>query len=124
MRLIRCWSYSLVSSGCWIDLFLFPSLTETFGNVTLEALASGTPVLAYNCAAASELIQDAHNGWLVQGEDPQRFVLKALEITQKASTLQNARHHTHASIRQWDWLEITRQVENIFRSTVMSSMKP
>ena len=106
------------------DLFLFPSLTETFGNVTLEALASGTPVLAYNCAAASELIQDAHNGWLVQGEDPQRFVLKALEITQKASTLQNARHHTHASIRQWDWLEITRQVENIFRSTVMSSMKP
>lgn len=106
------------------DLFLFPSLTETFGNVTLEALASGTPVLAYNCAAASELIQDAHNGWLVQGEDPQRFVLKALEVTQKASTLQNARHHTHASIRQWDWLEITRQVENIFRSTVMSSMKP
>ena len=105
------------------DLFLFPSLTETFGNVTLEALASGTPVLAYDCAAATELIKDTHNGWLVQGEDPQHYVLKALEITQKASTLQEARHHTHASIRQWDWQEITRQVETIFRMTVMNSWK-
>lgn len=105
------------------DLFLFPSLTETFGNVTLEALASGTPVLAYDCAAASELVKDTHNGWLVQGEDPQRYVLKALEITQQPSTLQNARQHTHESIRQWDWHEITNQVETLFRSTLMNCAK-
>lgn len=105
------------------DLFLFPSLTETFGNVTLEALASGTPVLAYDCAAATELVKDTHNGWLVQGEDPQRYVLKALEITRQASTLQQARQHTHGSIRQWDWQEITNQVEAIFRTTLMNSVK-
>lgn len=103
------------------DLFLFPSLTETFGNVTLEALASGTPVLAYDCAAATELIKDTYNGWLVEGEDPQRYVLKALEITQNAHTLANARQHTHTSIHQWDWQEITRQVETIFRMTAMNS---
>lgn len=105
------------------DLFLFPSLTETFGNVTLEALASGTPVLAYDCAAASELVKDTHNGWLVQGEDPQRYVLKALEITQQPSTLENARQHTHESISQWDWREITNQVETLFRSTLMNCAK-
>ena len=103
------------------DLFLFPSLTETFGNVTLEALASGTPVLAYDCAAATELVKDTLNGWLVQGEDPQRYVLKALEITRQASTLQNARQHTQNSIRQWDWQEITNQVEAIFRTTLVNS---
>lgn len=103
------------------DLFLFPSLTETFGNVTLEALASGTPVLAYDCAAATELVKDTLNGWLVQGEDPQRYVLKALEITRQASTLQNARQHTQSSIRQWDWQEITNQVEAIFRTTLVNS---
>lgn len=100
------------------DLFLFPSLTETFGNVTLEALASGTPVLAYDCAAATELVEDGRNGWLVQGDDPQRYVLKALEITQDAQTLANARPHTHTSIRPWDWQEITQQVETLFRTTV------
>jgi glycosyltransferase involved in cell wall biosynthesis len=45
------------------DLFLFPSVTETFGNVTLEAMASGTPVLAFDCAAASELVRNNVNGW-------------------------------------------------------------
>src|SRR5262249_12575129 len=38
------------------DLFLFPSVTETFGNVTPEAMASGLPVVAYDYAAAGELI--------------------------------------------------------------------
>lgn len=105
------------------DLFLFPSLTETFGNVTLESLASGTPVLAFDCAAASELIKDAKNGWLVQGEDPQSYVQKALEITQTPGALQQARQHTHSSIRQWDWQEITNQVESIFRTTLSSAAK-
>jgi glycosyltransferase involved in cell wall biosynthesis len=47
------------------DLFLFPSLTETFGNVTIEAMASGLPVVAFDCAAAAQCIQSGRNGLLV-----------------------------------------------------------
>ena len=97
------------------DLFMFPSLTETFGNVTLEALASGTPVLAFDCAAAKEVISDERNGWLVQDEDTQRFVLRALAITQKASTLQEARLNAADSIRKWEWSSIATEVEIMFR---------
>ena len=46
------------------DAFLFPSLTETFGNVTPEAMASGLPVLAYDYAAAAQLIEPGDNGLL------------------------------------------------------------
>jgi glycosyltransferase involved in cell wall biosynthesis len=101
---------------------MFPSLTETFGNVTLEALASGTPVLAFDCAAAKEVIADERNGWLVPGEDAQRFVLRALAITQKASTLQEARLNAAASIRKWEWSSIATEVENMFRRVLTGAL--
>jgi glycosyltransferase involved in cell wall biosynthesis len=101
---------------------MFPSLTETFGNVTLEALASGTPVLAFDCAAAKEVIDDERNGWLVPGEDAQRFVLRALAITQKASTLDAARLNAASSIRKWEWSSIANEVESMFRRVLTSAL--
>lgn len=47
------------------DLLLFPSMTETFGNVLLEAMASGLPTLSYDYAAAREHVVDGENGWVV-----------------------------------------------------------
>lgn len=47
------------------DVFAFPSLTETFGNVTTEALASGLAVSAFDCAAAGQIIRSGENGHLV-----------------------------------------------------------
>lgn len=56
------------------DLFLFPSLTETFGNVTLEALASGVPVVAFDYGAAREHVLDPAAGVRVPCGDAAAFV--------------------------------------------------
>ena len=61
------------------DLFLFPSLTETFGNVTLEALACGVPVVAFDYAAAREHLHDLHAGTRVARGDEDAFVAAALD---------------------------------------------
>lgn len=61
------------------DLFLFPSVTETFGNVTLEAMASGLCVVAYDYAAAADVICSGENGMLVPFDDGEGFMLSALE---------------------------------------------
>ncbi|MCS2610377.1 glycosyltransferase family 4 protein [Halomonas dongshanensis] len=44
------------------DLFLFPSLSETWGNVVPEAMASGLAVVAFDHAASAELIDNGRNG--------------------------------------------------------------
>jgi glycosyltransferase involved in cell wall biosynthesis len=56
------------------DVFLFPSETETFGNVTLEAMASGLGVIAYNYAAAKMHIRHGETGVLVPYGDSKAFV--------------------------------------------------
>jgi glycosyltransferase involved in cell wall biosynthesis len=62
------------------DLFLFPSLTETFGNVTLEAMASGVPVVAYDYGAAREHVEDRVHGRVVPLGDADGFVAAAVEL--------------------------------------------
>jgi glycosyltransferase involved in cell wall biosynthesis len=62
------------------DVFLFPSLTETFGNVTLEAMASGLAVVAYDYAAAREHIRDGVSGLLAAYGDAAAFEARAVEL--------------------------------------------
>jgi len=62
------------------DVFLFPSLTETWGNVTIEAMASGLAVVAYDCAAAEEIILHGENGLKVAPEDQAAFIAQAASL--------------------------------------------
>ena len=68
-----------------MDLFVFPSLTETFGNVTVEALASGLAVVAFDHAAAGQLIRHGHNGLLAACGDGDGFVAAAQALADDAA---------------------------------------
>lgn len=104
----------LARSYASADLLLFPSLTETFGNVTLEALASGLPVLAYACAAAAEWVQTGVNGWTVPAGDAQAYVQTAVDLAREPRRLAEAAEQARASVEPLDWQRITLQVEALF----------
>ena len=56
------------------DIFLFPSTTETFGNVILEALASGLPVLISDKGASKENVIDNITGFVIEGNKIEKYV--------------------------------------------------
>jgi glycosyltransferase involved in cell wall biosynthesis len=52
-----------------LDLFVFPSKFDTFGNVVLEAFSHGMPVLAYDCKGPKDIVEHGRNGYLVDTVD-------------------------------------------------------
>lgn len=96
------------------DLFIFPSQTETFGNVTLEALASGIPVLAFDCAAAMDWVQTGINGWLVAENNPEGFAAQAVTIFNSKDLLGQITQSTRQQVVHLNWDQIAEQVESVF----------
>lgn len=97
------------------DLFLFPSLSETYGNVTQEAMASGLAVLAYAEAAAAELIRDGQNGRLVTPGDAQAFTEAALVLAGDAALRQRLAGAARKSVLARDWNEVVGEFESVLR---------
>ncbi|MGE9268824.1 MAG: glycosyltransferase, partial [Verrucomicrobiales bacterium] len=61
------------------DVLLFPSETETFGNVLLEGMASGLVTLSYDYAASARYIESGHNGFHVEPGDEEAYITAAVQ---------------------------------------------
>ncbi|CAH0255130.1 glycosyltransferase family 1 protein [Roseomonas sp. CECT 9278] len=83
----------LARSYAGADVFVFPSRTDTFGLVLLEALASGTPVAAFPVTGPRDVVTDPRIGAL--DEDLRAACLKALEADRAAC-------RTHAEAWSWE----------------------
>jgi glycosyltransferase involved in cell wall biosynthesis len=112
---------SLAEHYASADLFLMPSLTETFGNVTTEAMASGLPVVAFNYAAAAELIVDGFNGSIVPMNDVDGFVLAALALAAKPLARKQMGVQARRSSLQLDWTCIVQKFEDVLQEVIDQS---
>jgi L-malate glycosyltransferase len=70
------------------DLLVLNSRQEPFGLVLIEAMSSGTPVLATRVGGIPEIVQDAHNGWLVDKNDNAGLAEKMIQLSASKDLLQ------------------------------------
>ncbi len=101
------------------DLFLFPSMTETYGNVVLEAMASGLGVVAFDYAAPRVLIRSGGNGWLAPLGDEKTYLNQVglAAAVWNDVTLRGAARQT-ASVLGWE--RVIEQFEHEL-ATVMAT---
>ncbi|MBI5901808.1 MAG: glycosyltransferase family 1 protein [Rhodocyclales bacterium] len=100
------------------DLFLFPSVTETYGNVTLEAMASGLPVVAFRMAAAAELIRHGHNGMLAEVGSNAGYVRAVLDLICRPGARRRIGAMAAESVAAFDWERIHDRLAMVLREAV------
>jgi phosphatidylinositol alpha 1,6-mannosyltransferase len=93
-----------------LDIFYNPSTTETFGNVTLEALASGVAVVAVRATGAESIVVDGKTGLLVDGLAAQPSIASLRMLSQDAQQREQMRLAARQHSARFSWEEILQGV--------------
>jgi len=86
-----------------MDVFFNPSVTETFGNVTVEAMAAGVPVVAANATGAMDLVQDGVTGFLVPARDVGAYADAIGRLAQDDDLRRAAGRAGHEAAKPYEW---------------------
>jgi glycosyltransferase involved in cell wall biosynthesis len=92
------------------DLFVFPSTTETFGNVVLEAFASGLPVVAVNQGGSADLVKPRVNGLLARPKEPADFAAHIQTLLDHPGERRRLAQGALDSSGDYDWPRINRRL--------------
>jgi glycosyltransferase involved in cell wall biosynthesis len=102
------------------DLFLFPSTSETFGNVVTESMASGLATVAFGMAAAGEHLRDGINGLVAPPSDPAAFCARAVQGATGDALRATMARAARADALGLRWPAVISRLEDIFNETLDS----
>lgn len=107
------------------DLFINPSLTETFGNVTLEAMASGLTTICLDATGSADLVQNGKTGLLVEGIDSAAWIDGTAELCQNHALRRQMGQSARRASGAYDWERIMpnllKQYRDVIENTKMST---
>lgn len=89
-----------------MDIFFMPSVTETFGNVTTEAMAAGVPVVAANATGSVDLVEDGKTGFLVPPQDVTAYADAIQRLIEDPALRLSAGEAGHARVRGYEWDQV------------------
>jgi glycosyltransferase involved in cell wall biosynthesis len=95
------------------DVFLFPSMSETWGNVTLEAMASGLGIVAYDYAAAREVLRNGESALLAPFGDAEAFIAQAERLAREPRLAASLGKEARKTAESLTWERIVADFEAV-----------
>lgn len=105
------------------DVFVFPSITETFGNVTLEAMACGLPAVVANAQGNKSLVRNFDNGFLVEPRNVNEFVKAILKVADDHKLRKQLSNNALKFAGEFTWSNIFEKLENDYYEALEFSKK-
>jgi phosphatidylinositol alpha 1,6-mannosyltransferase len=106
------------------DVFVFPSTTETLGNVVLEALASGVPAVVVDRGGPQDLIRNGINGFVARRNDPMDIADHLQRLLGDPLLRSRMSDAARESARSRDWGEINRGLLESYREVIAEGSAP
>ncbi len=100
------------------DIFLFPSDTETFGNVTLEALSSGLPAVVADATGSNALVEQNVTGYLAQAGDAAGFLECVARLLIQPETRERMSAAARRSAKAYEWSVVLAQIESYYEDAI------
>ena len=101
------------------DIFLFPSETETFGNVTLEAMASGIPTVCADATGSRSLVRDGITGYLAPPGDAGSFYSAVEKLATSSDIRLEMGKLALKRAQEFDWPVILGRIESYYDALLM-----
>jgi glycosyltransferase involved in cell wall biosynthesis len=100
------------------DVFLFPSETETFGNVTLEAMSSGLPCVVADATGSRSLVESGVNGFLAPPRDTKAFAERVIQIVDDHSLREEMGQAARQKAIAYSWENVNGQLLENYREAL------
>lgn len=100
------------------DIFFFPSDTETFGNVTLEAMSSGVPAVVADATGSKSLIESGVNGYLGTPKKTREFADLILKLAADSDIRAQMAQNTRQKALLYSWEAINNALLDQYREAV------
>lgn len=100
------------------DMFAFPSTTETFGNVILEAFASGIPAVGVRAGGVADIITHEKDGLIANPKDPKDFAEKLDRLLMQPQWAQQLTGEAKKTARHYSWKAINNRLLDSYRGVL------
>lgn len=112
---------STVFASC--DIFIFPSITETFGNVVLEALSSGLPVVTAQAGGPKDIVEDGVTGYHVTPKVPEEFYEKVKHLLSDSAEYERLKTNAISYAETQTWENVCGELYAIYEEFYQKRVK-